>query len=238
MDAVRPAAARVAALGRFPSVAELDALLRERLAFDPGVVLEPQVKKRRRRAPVAREALYAARIHLHRRVPTREGSLHDLFNAFVWAAYPRAKRALAARQYTLLAARVPEIAPALPNARSREEDGLAMLDEGGLLLLVAGDAAERAAERLRALDAGGLAALRDEGALIPLVFGHSLLEHLAGARGDVRARGVVVPAPDPLPAGPEARTELADRLLAAVIAGGRAHEGGPIPLAALVGGGR
>ena len=54
-DSVRPFAERVTALPGWPTVAELDAILRDRLAFPEPVALEaqpPKSKHRRRRGPV------------------------------------------------------------------------------------------------------------------------------------------------------------------------------------------
>ena len=140
LDAVRPYADRLAPLDAWPSVEVLDSLLSDRLAIEPAVSLERQHgKRKRRRAPLDRSAIYAVRIHEHRRVPTRERSLHDLTNALVWAAFPRSKRALTARQHAITIARVPPEATSLPNARTREEDALAMLDEGGIVIAAAPD---------------------------------------------------------------------------------------------------
>ena len=187
LGAVRPYADRLAALDDWPSVEALDALLSDRLAIEPAVSLERQHRKRkRRRAPLDRSAIYAVRIHEHRRVPTRERSLHDLTNALVWAAFPRSKRALAARQHAITIARVPPGATALPNARTREEDALAMLDEGGILIAATPDRAPALEAALRAEDH---AALRGAPAH---VFGHALMEHAIGGRTDVRGYALVL----------------------------------------------
>jgi hypothetical protein len=193
LDAVRPYAERLASFTEWPSVPAMDVLLRDRLSIDPAVSLEPQARKpRRRRAALDREALYVVRIARHGRVPTRERSWHDLTNALVWAAFPRSKRALAARQLAILDARVPRDAMQLPNARSREEDALAMLDEGGVVIAATdGDAASLAA----AQRAGDRDALRARG--VPHVFGHALMEHAIAGRTDVRGYAVVLAARDP-----------------------------------------
>jgi hypothetical protein len=92
---------------------------------------------RRRRRPVDRAALYDARI-VRGVVPTRPRSWHDYLNALVWATFPAAKRALHARQHRVLDARVPDGARVLPPTRSREHDALALIDEGGVVLLERG----------------------------------------------------------------------------------------------------
>ena len=75
-------------------------------------------------------------------VPSRERSWHDFANALVWGTFPRAKAALHRRQAALVAARIDPGAARLPAHRTREQDGLAMIDEGGVLALAA-PAAER-----------------------------------------------------------------------------------------------
>src|SRR6202044_2198544 len=94
-------------------------------------------RPRRRRRPFALDvsALYDARITIERVVPTRARSWHDLMNALVWGTFPRAKSALHARQHCAIAERVAPGARTLPPARTRELDALALLDEGGVVLL-------------------------------------------------------------------------------------------------------
>ncbi|UJR83333.1 DUF3025 domain-containing protein [Sandaracinus amylolyticus] len=217
LASVAPWAARLARFPRFPAVSELDATLRDRLAIEPGVALEPQVKTRRRRGPVDRDALYEVRIHVHRRVPTRERSWHDLTNALVWAAFPRSKRALTARQLAILDAVLPRDAARLPSARTREQDALAMLDEGGIVVLVTHAHHGDATRAHEGGDEDALRQLRDGGHAAPLVFGHAMMEHALEGTLDVRGYGVVLGV-DALPETLEARVDLADRVLAAWIA--------------------
>lgn len=72
---------------------------------------------------------YELQIHATGRVPTRPGSLHDLFNALAWLAFPLTKAALNARH-----------AEAIPSERGRRgplRDLLTLLDEGGALVTCA-----------------------------------------------------------------------------------------------------
>jgi len=108
------------------------------------------------------EALYDVRIHRDGEVSTRLGNAHDLFNALIWAMFPRAKRAVARRQHDAHLRRLGARVGALPNARSREQDTLAMIDEGGVLVGPCGS----------------------------LLFGHALYEHLYV--GDPGVRGYPV----------------------------------------------
>jgi hypothetical protein len=121
---------------------------------------------------------------LRGRIPTREGSWHDVFNVLAFALYPRSKAALHARCHALAQARGGRM------PRTREEDALALIDE--VSLLVAGSSEALAAfERARPgkvleqLDA----VVREHGLFVD-VLGHGLLEHLMLARPEVGA-GVV-----------------------------------------------
>jgi hypothetical protein len=150
---------------------------------------------RRRRGPVDREALYDARI-VRGVVPTRPRSWHDYLNALVWATFPRAKRALHERQHRALDGRLADGARVLPPTRSREHDALALIDEGGVVLVESG------------------------GATHLVVFGHALYEGLVlgrppptacGLRARLPAGARATPHGDP--ADPAALVRAADATL-------------------------
>jgi hypothetical protein len=101
------------------------------------VVATPRPRRAGRRAPFDRAALYDASISDRGLVPSRERHWHDFLNALVWGTFPRAKAALHRRQGALVDARIDPHTPRLPAHRTREQDGLAMIDEGGVLALVA-----------------------------------------------------------------------------------------------------
>jgi hypothetical protein len=117
--------------GDFPPVGDLTRVF----ACEPPVRFVVAAPPRRRAAPLDPRALYDARITLEGVVPTRERSWHDFMNALVWGTFPRAKRALHARQHAAIAARIAPGARTLPPARTRELDALALLDEGGVVLI-------------------------------------------------------------------------------------------------------
>lgn len=95
-------------------------------------------------------------------VPTRAGNLHDFLNALTWARFPRAKRALCQRHYELAIERGSET----NRLRTRAQDRLSMVDEGGVLTV------------------------KDD---LRLVFGHGLLEDEVRGRA---SRGLSLPVPD------------------------------------------
>jgi hypothetical protein len=167
----------------FPTVDAIDRALGPMggVRFEPAT---PRPRGGRRRAPKeAAEATsgYDASIVERGVVPTRPGSTHDLANALVWATFPRSKRALHARQLAAVRA-------APPGRRTEEGDLLAMLDEGGVVLATARGAIDAVRAALRGARTDALRDLRAAGHTLGIVFGHSIVEHLATDR-DVTPSG-------------------------------------------------
>lgn len=163
---------------------------------EPAVRFEEAPPRSRRRGPrregVDPAALYDGRIAAGV-VPTRPRQWHDFMNALVWAAFPRAKRALHARQHARIAARVAPGDTRLPGERTRELDALALLDEGGIVLARAGDEA------------------------LGLVFGHAIYEGLAAGGPRVHGAACAVELPE-LPDGVSGVLAAIDGALAERIA--------------------
>ena len=157
MWVVAPFAARLPDTGDFPAVTELDRVLGP-LA---GVRFEEA-----RPGPAAE--MYDARIVRDGVVPTRARSWHDLMNALVWAAFPRAKEAVHAQQARFVEAAVDAASGKQRNARSPEHDRLAMIDEGGVIVL----------------EGSGVSA--------SVLFGHAVYETLALGGAMPRTRAVAV----------------------------------------------
>lgn len=160
--------------GRFPSAAELSALHAARVQAQglPALrfVEAPRNKPRRPKGrPIALHELYEGQVIERGEVPTRRDDWHDLFNALAFITFPRAKRALHARQYAIIAARLPPQATKLPNARTREQDALALFDEGGLVVA--------SSEPVGVSDGELASALRNGRARV-VPFGHALYEHM------------------------------------------------------------
>ncbi len=151
---IAPAAAKLERFDDWPAPSDLALLFP--LSREGG---EPPVRfaiasPRPRRRPAAADARYDARIAVDRIVPTRARSWHDLLNALVWATFPRAKLALHTRQHRMIAARLGDDLR-LPGSRTKEQDAVAMLDEGGV------------------------AVLRSRQASCEVIFGHAIYEGLA-----------------------------------------------------------
>jgi hypothetical protein len=188
---IAAAAAVFADAGDWPAPEEYDRAFRGRAGPVRFARSEPVKRRRRERPPVDPESMYDANI-VRGVVPTRARCWHDFLNALVWATFPAAKRALHARQYAMIRAWATPGARTLPNARTREQDAVALVDEGGILLLTA-------PERT-----------------VAVPFGHALFEGLVYRTPSMIARGVPL-AVDALPTEREALLELADRALARLL---------------------
>jgi hypothetical protein len=169
-----PLARAATALGRCDDFPSADTLAKVFEGRPPVRFVAPT--RRRRGGPVDVRALYDARITIDRAVPTRPRCWHDFMNALVWGTFPRAKLALHARQHRLIAERIDPDARGLP-PRSRELDALALIDEGGVVVLASSPASVQAS--LRRGEPGWLRRCIESGAADVLVFGHAIYESLA-----------------------------------------------------------
>jgi hypothetical protein len=143
------------------------------------------------------------------RVPTR-ANLHDVFNALMWLAYPRAKAALNRRHADEIDAR------GIGGARGAVRDAATLIDESGLLLAADSEVcAALARHDWRRLFVDWRARWGRD--IVALVFGHALLEKLAAPFKALTACVVPIPldgARDAAAAGFIARADLAPPLLA------------------------
>jgi hypothetical protein len=203
---IAQAARRLAALDAWPEVEQYGALLESApVRFE----VQPPRPRGRRRLREVRPG-YDARICEEGVVPTRRHSWHDLFNALVWSTFPRTKAALHRRQ--LRAQR----SAADSARRTREQDALALLDEGGVAMLCEAPALDALRTALDARDAVAVADLVATGRALGVVCGHAVLEHLALDGPAVRA--LVHPiACDAVPAAAPACVALADLGLATAL---------------------
>jgi len=181
------AARAFADAGAWPPVASWRAVFAGAAPVD-FIATAPRPRRARGLRPTS--GLYDASIIDRGLVPSRERHWHDFANALVWGTFPRAKAALHRRQAALITARIDPRAPRRPEHRTREQDGLAMIDEGGVVALVA--------------PAGELR----------LVFGHALHEGFVLGVPTMTARMVRLAVPR-LDADPVAQ---ADAALAAALA--------------------
>lgn len=155
-------------------------------ALDPlaGVHFAVSVTPRRKRRGdrTSRDVTaYDRSIVEERVVPTREDNVHDLANALAWAVFPASKTALHARQLVAVREARSRVTGG-PWTRSAEGDALAMLDEGGIAVVVSQEVADDAARKLLAGDDEAIAAHAARGETLGIVFGHGLLDHLGRER--------------------------------------------------------
>ncbi len=168
---------------------------------------------RSRSQPIDIGQLYDGRIALHGEVPCLGTSYHDLLNVLVWGAFPRAKRALHARQYRALQSWLPPAAARLPNRRTREQDALALFDEGGSVLVMPSALAATLRTALASEGAPGELALAAVSGRV-LLFGHAVMEHVCFEAAALSSAALVVCLEPPLPEG-RALLDRVDRALAA-----------------------
>jgi hypothetical protein len=172
----------------WPAVAEYGAAFEEHVRPVRFELAPP--RRRRSPGPIVRGELYDAAIALRGVVPTRARMWHDYLNALVWASFPRAKAMLHRRQHAAIERWIPDGARQLPNARTRELDALALLDEGGVLVI------------------GGT----------PLVFGHALFEGLVLGQPAMVASSLALAEAELCSPDREAIVRFADARLAALLA--------------------
>lgn len=169
----------------------------------------PPRPRRAKRGVVDLGALYDARITCSREVPCLRQSYHDLFNALMFKAFPRAKRALHGRQYEALTRWVKAGAEQLPGRRTREQDALTLFDEGGSVVLCP---SHLKAEFAR----GARLPLAETGATSLLVlFGHALFEHLTEGQEGLRSSARVLFVPE-VPHGPRV-LEVVDEFVVSLL---------------------
>ena len=184
---LRPLLERLAP-DRFPTLDDLNALAREhdvRSGGGAAVAFVPAEAARSR----AFDARYEIRIFREGRVPTREGSWHDLFNALAWLKFPRTKAAINRLHHDEMIGR--------PDARERgtARDALTLLDEGGVIVACADPSLERLLAGFRWKEL--FWARRDDvaAAMRFAVLGHAIHEKALAPYKGVTAKALVVPTP-------------------------------------------
>jgi hypothetical protein len=209
--------------GRCPSLSALNGLAREHaLALPDGRPLAFVAARKGLRA-LDYERAVAGRGE----IATREGNLHDAFNALAWLLLPRTKAALNA-------VHVRSADAGTANARNRARDAATLLDESGLLLGCA--------------DAGLAALLRERawrelfwtrrdavvGSMRPRVLGHGLAEKLLSPYRALTAHVLLLDMPSSMAAAADGAL---DAMAAAMIAapGFNPESLMPLPVAALPG---
>ncbi len=164
------------------------------------------------RAPsVLSAAEYETSVARDARLAVRLPGWHDVFNVLAWAAWPKAKAALNARN-------VAEIDRHSGPNRSRARDALTGFDEDGVVVCVADPRLEQLAREFRwkALFWENRAALPNDFRVY--VFGHALAEKLLEPFVGLTAKAVFVESvPGLADAPPDRQRAILDRRLADII---------------------
>lgn len=150
--------------------------------------------RRKKRTELVLDQLYDGSISLKGEVPCLFESYHDLFNSLAFAAFVRSKRALHHRQFVALQSWVGD-RPQLPGKRTREQDALTIFDEGGVIVLMDKPFADN---WRKSTEPTPIPAYAPEHGVVPLLFGHALLEHVLYGHVQIRASAVVIELPSSL----------------------------------------
>ncbi len=155
---------------------------------------------------------YERRIAESGEIETRAENWHDLFNAFAWIAFPKAKAAINAQHAAILA----EGGEAEARRRSPARDALSLFDEGGVVVASSSPALLRLIVDFEWKELFWRRREELAAKVRFLAFGHALLEQALDPYLGMVAKTVFVPVDDffaMLP--PEAQGARADALLAA-----------------------
>lgn len=129
--ALHPALARFSG-SEFPTLQDWNRLLDQ---YYPGICVhsgQPLRFVAQERGRLAFESQYEPRCYLTGGVQTRDNNWHDLFNALVWLAFPKAKAGINARHYQAL-----QSAHDGHSQRGKVRDMATLLDESGVIVLSA-----------------------------------------------------------------------------------------------------
>lgn len=212
--------ARFSECRHWPELADLN-----RLAEQRGIVNERALPVRfEHQARKCGQRQYEDGIHATGRVPTRQDSWHDFFNALVWLAWPRAKAALNSVQHHALG--TPR-----DGLRGPLSDAATLFDESGLVL-VAPDSVLASLLRAKRWHA----AFWDERPRWQVarlyVFGHSLLEKRLARTPGITGKCLFVHA-ETLPAPEKTLPAWLDERVAGIWRNGRIQRPSelfPLPL--------
>jgi hypothetical protein len=119
-------------------------------------------------APAGARGSYELRVHETGCIETRDGNLHDWFNALCWLAFPRTK----ARINAMHAAEIPRE----QGRRGRLRDLLTIFDEGGALIVCADEGLNHLVREFRWTELFWAQRERVQKAMRFVVLGHAVLE--------------------------------------------------------------
>lgn len=208
---------------RFPGACDLNGLMPEGACNEAGhpVQFVP--------ADALPGVAYEEHIHATGQVSTRAENWHDLFNAIIWAGYPRLKSAMNAMHHTAMPGSTPQ-------GRGRLRDALTLFDECGVVFA----SSDRDLLEALAIRHWGKIFSHAEAAQSVFIIGHAMLEKLLQPYKSMTANALLVEIPSELQALPRARIRSAlDTMLASELLAGSLFESSkdlsPLPLMGLSG---
>jgi hypothetical protein len=221
------------ALGSCPAWPDLDAYQRLAQALDhppatsSGLPLRfvPQGPR-----PTAFEEGYEPRVYLRGELQTRGENWHDLFNALVWLAFPKAKAAINARHYHLQRER-----SALGRGRGALQDALTLFDESGVIVVCSNPELCGLLKDFRWKTLFWERRKEVISTMRFVLFGHSLYEKALKPYPGMTGKGLLLPVDEDFLLQPAAgQTAQLDAMLAQTIATpgllARGRDFSPIPL--------
>lgn len=133
------------------------------------------------------ESQYEPRCYLNGEVQTRENNWHDLFNALVWLAFPRAKAAINTRHYQAL-----QSAHDGHSQRGKVRDMATLLDESGVIVVSADKGLSELLRNFRWKELFWQRRQQLNEAMGFYVFGHGLYEKALQPYIGMTAQGLLV----------------------------------------------
>src|SRR5258706_13006521 len=134
------------------------------------------------------EDKYEPRIYMRGEVQFRACNWHDLFNALVWLAFPRAKAALNQRHFRELERQH----PSGPQNRGAVQDALTLFDEGGVIVASADESLSKLLSDFQWKELFWRRRCEILQSLRFYLFGHALYEKALQPFAGVTGRGVIV----------------------------------------------
>lgn len=122
------------------------------------------------------ESQYEPRCYLKGEVPTRADNWHDLFNALVWMAFPKAKAAINARHYHAMMDSTKGGDTASSGGRGSTRDTSTLLDESGVIVVCTDDGLARLLRDFQWKELFWVRRAQVRSAMGFYLFGHGLYE--------------------------------------------------------------
>ncbi|MBZ0105907.1 MAG: DUF3025 domain-containing protein [Sulfuricella denitrificans] len=204
-EPLRGVGSGLAEFDRWPTLAELNALLSPEILTASGVSVRFVAQGTK---PTCLEEKYEARIYLRGEVQTRSENWHDLFNALAWLAFPSTKSALNARHFESITQ------SSEAGNRDKTRDALTLFDESGVVVLYSDNELAGLLQDFKWHELFWRKRQSLIGQMGFLVFGHSLNEKALNPYIGMTGKGLMIKvSSDFFSSGKVAQSEIVDELL-------------------------